>query len=154
METVPEQPTAKAPIKKTMPIVLVLLGAVLLIGISTAYNAMTGAGRKKDAAAKSTLQTKPPAWAGYANCGLRRLVGLEVDGDRFAIEGVEALFFALRCLLLGLGTRLRLAGGLLRSIRTIAVDCLCLCGRHGHGWVGLGRRDVVILRLEGGNRLL
>jgi len=59
METVPEQPTAKAPIKKTMPIVLVLLGAVLLIGISTAYNAMTGAGRKKDAAAKSTLQTKP-----------------------------------------------------------------------------------------------
>jgi type IV secretory pathway VirB10-like protein len=59
METVPEQPTAKAPIKKTMPIVLVLLGAVLLIGISTAYNAMTGASRKKDAAAKSTLQTKP-----------------------------------------------------------------------------------------------
>ena len=59
METVPEQPIAKAPIKKTMPIVLVLLGAVLLIGISTAYNAMTGASRKKDAAAKSTLQTKP-----------------------------------------------------------------------------------------------
>src|SRR3984885_8231882 len=59
METVPEQPTAKAPIRKTMPIVLVLLGAVLLIGISTAYNAMIGASRKKDAAAKSTLQTKP-----------------------------------------------------------------------------------------------
>lgn len=58
METVPEQPTAKAPIKKTMPIVLVLLGVVVLIGISTAYNAMTGASRKKEAA-KSALQTRP-----------------------------------------------------------------------------------------------
>ena len=45
METVPQQPTAKPPIRKTMPIVLVLLGAVLLIGISTAYNAMTGSSR-------------------------------------------------------------------------------------------------------------
>jgi type IV secretory pathway VirB10-like protein len=58
METVPQQPTAKPPIKKTMPIVLVLLGAVLLIGISTAYNAMTGSSRKKEAA-KSALQTRP-----------------------------------------------------------------------------------------------
>ena len=58
METVPPQPTAKPPIKKTMPIVLVLLGAVLLIGISTAYNAMTGSRRKKEAA-KSALQTRP-----------------------------------------------------------------------------------------------
>jgi len=58
METVPQQPTAKPPIRKTMPIVLVLLGAVLLIGISTAYNAMTGSNRKKEAA-KSALQTRP-----------------------------------------------------------------------------------------------
>ena len=58
METVPQQPTAKPPIRKTMPIVLVLLGAVLLIGISTAYNAMTGSSRKKEAA-KSALQTRP-----------------------------------------------------------------------------------------------
>jgi type IV secretory pathway VirB10-like protein len=58
METVPQQPTAKPPIKKTMPIVLVLLGAVLLIGISTAYNAMTGSSRKKEAA-KSALQARP-----------------------------------------------------------------------------------------------
>ena len=41
-----------------MPIVLVLLGVVVLIGISTAYNAMTGASRKKEAA-KSALQTRP-----------------------------------------------------------------------------------------------
>jgi len=59
METVPAQPTAKAPIKRTLPVVLVLLGAVVLIGVSTAYNAMTGASRKKGAAASSTLQTKP-----------------------------------------------------------------------------------------------
>jgi type IV secretory pathway VirB10-like protein len=58
METVPQQPTAKPPIRKTMPIVLVLLGAVLLIGISTAYNAMTGSSRKREAA-KSVLQTRP-----------------------------------------------------------------------------------------------
>jgi type IV secretory pathway VirB10-like protein len=58
METVPQQPTAKPPIRKTLPIVLVLLGAVLLIGISTAYNAMTGSSRKKEAA-KSALQTRP-----------------------------------------------------------------------------------------------
>jgi type IV secretory pathway VirB10-like protein len=58
METVPQQPTAKPPIRKTMPIVLVLLGAVLLIGISTAHNAITGSGRKKEAA-KSALQTRP-----------------------------------------------------------------------------------------------
>ena len=58
METVPQQPEAKPPIRKTMPIVLVLLGAVLLIGISTVYNAITGSARKKEAA-KSTLQTRP-----------------------------------------------------------------------------------------------
>jgi type IV secretory pathway VirB10-like protein len=58
MDTVPQQPVAKPPIKKTMPIVLVLLGAVVLIGASTAYNAMTASNRKKDAA-KSTMQTKP-----------------------------------------------------------------------------------------------
>jgi type IV secretory pathway VirB10-like protein len=59
METVPEQPTAKSPIQRTLPIVLVLLGVVILIGISSAYNALTGASKKKDAAAKSAYQTKP-----------------------------------------------------------------------------------------------
>ena len=34
-----------------------------------------------------------PGRADYVNRRLRRLVGLEVDGDRIAIEGVEALFF-------------------------------------------------------------
>jgi type IV secretory pathway VirB10-like protein len=58
METVPQQPLAKPPIKRTLPIVLVLTAAVLLIGISTVYNAMTSAGRKKEAA-KSALQTRP-----------------------------------------------------------------------------------------------
>jgi type IV secretion system protein VirB10 len=59
METVPEQPTAKSPIQRTLPIVLVLLGVVILIGISSAYNALSGASKKKDAAAKSAYQTKP-----------------------------------------------------------------------------------------------
>jgi type IV secretory pathway VirB10-like protein len=58
MDTVPQQPVAKPPIKKTMPIVLVLLGAVLLIGASTAYNALTSSSHKKDAT-KSTMQTRP-----------------------------------------------------------------------------------------------
>ena len=58
MDTVPQQPVAKPPIKKTMPIVLVLLGAVVLIGASTAYNALTSSNHKKEAA-KSTLQTRP-----------------------------------------------------------------------------------------------
>ena len=58
MDTVPQQPVAKPPIKKTMPIVLVLLGAVVLIGVSTAYNALTSSNHKKEAA-KSTLQTRP-----------------------------------------------------------------------------------------------
>jgi type IV secretory pathway VirB10-like protein len=58
METVPEQPQAKPPIKKTMPIVLVLLGVVVLIGISTAYNALSNSSRKREAA-KSTLVTRP-----------------------------------------------------------------------------------------------
>ena len=57
METVPQQPISKAPISKTLPIVIALTGAVLLIGVSTAYNAMSS-GHKKEAA-KSTLQTKP-----------------------------------------------------------------------------------------------
>jgi type IV secretory pathway VirB10-like protein len=58
METVPQQPIAKPPIKRTMPIVLVLLGAVLLIGLSAAYNALTGSSRKKQVA-KSALQSRP-----------------------------------------------------------------------------------------------
>ncbi|AXC15977.1 Conjugative transfer protein TrbI (plasmid) [Acidisarcina polymorpha] len=56
MDTVPQQPVAKPPIQKTLPIVLVLLGGVLLIGISTVFNLI--AGHKKEAA-KSTMQTKP-----------------------------------------------------------------------------------------------
>lgn len=58
METVPQQPLAKTPIKKTMPIVLILLGVVILIGISTAFNAMTNSSRKREAA-KSTMATRP-----------------------------------------------------------------------------------------------
>ena len=57
MDTVPQQPVAKPPIKKTMPIVLVLLGAVVLIGASTAYNAMTGSNRRKEAAKSTTANT-------------------------------------------------------------------------------------------------
>jgi type IV secretory pathway VirB10-like protein len=59
METVPEQPTPKPPIQKTLPIVLVLLGVVILIAISSAYNALTGASKKKETATKSAFQTKP-----------------------------------------------------------------------------------------------
>ena len=58
MDTVPQAPSSKPPVAKTMPIVLVLTGAVLLLGASTAYNAMTSAGHKKDAG-KSTLQSRP-----------------------------------------------------------------------------------------------
>ncbi|RXH54053.1 TrbI/VirB10 family protein [Granulicella sibirica] len=57
METVPQQPISKAPISKTLPIVIALTGAVLLIGVSTAYNAMSS-GHKKEAT-KSTLQARP-----------------------------------------------------------------------------------------------
>ncbi len=57
MGTVPVVPTGKPPIGKTMPIVLVLTGAVVLIGASTAYNTITG-GHKKEPA-KSTLQSRP-----------------------------------------------------------------------------------------------
>ena len=46
MGTVPVVPSAKPPIGKTMPIVLVLTGAVVLIGASTAYNAVTGSHKK------------------------------------------------------------------------------------------------------------
>jgi type IV secretory pathway VirB10-like protein len=59
METVPEQPNAKPPIKRTLPIVLVLLVVAVLIGVSSAYNALTGAGKKKDDATKSAYQMKP-----------------------------------------------------------------------------------------------
>ena len=57
MGTVPVVPSAKPPIGKTMPIVLVLTGAVVLIGASTAYNAVTGSHKKE--AAKSALQSRP-----------------------------------------------------------------------------------------------
>jgi hypothetical protein len=57
MGTVPVVPPAKTPIARTMPIVLVLTGAVVLIGASTAYNVISG-GHKKDVA-KSTLQSRP-----------------------------------------------------------------------------------------------
>ena len=58
MGTVPVVPAGKPPIGKTMPIVLVLTGAVVLIGASTAYNIVTGSDHKKEAA-KSSLQARP-----------------------------------------------------------------------------------------------
>ena len=58
MGTVPVAPSTKPPIGKTLPIVLALTGAIALIGISTAYNVMTGSGHKQDAT-KSTLPARP-----------------------------------------------------------------------------------------------
>jgi type IV secretory pathway VirB10-like protein len=58
MATVPAAPSAKPPIGKTMPIVLALTGAVVLIGASTAYNVISGSSSKKEAA-KSTLPARP-----------------------------------------------------------------------------------------------
>ena len=58
MASVPEAPTAKPPIGKTMPIVLALTGAVVLIGASTAYNVISGSSHKQEAA-KSTLPARP-----------------------------------------------------------------------------------------------
>ena len=58
MASVPIAPSAKSPIGKTMPIVLALTGAVVLIGASTAYNVITSSGHKQEAA-KSTLPAKP-----------------------------------------------------------------------------------------------
>ena len=58
MASVPVAPSAKPPIGKTMPIVLALTGAMVLLGVSTAYNVMTGSGSKKDPA-KSTLPARP-----------------------------------------------------------------------------------------------
>ena len=57
MGTVPVVPSGKPPIGRTMPIVLVLTGGVVLIGASTAYNTITG-GHKREAA-KSTLPSRP-----------------------------------------------------------------------------------------------
>ncbi len=57
MGTVPVVPSGKPPIGRTMPIVLMLTGAVVLIGVSTAYNVMTGSHKKEPA--KSTLQSRP-----------------------------------------------------------------------------------------------
>ena len=58
MGTVPVAPSTKPPIGKTMPIVLALTGAVVLIGASTAYNVISGSSHKQDAA-KSTLPARP-----------------------------------------------------------------------------------------------
>ncbi len=58
MGTVPVAPSTKPPIGKTLPIVLALTGAVALIGVSTAYNVITGSGHKQEAA-KSTLPASP-----------------------------------------------------------------------------------------------
>ncbi len=58
MGTVPVAPSTKPPIGKTLPIVLALTGAITLIGVSTAYNVMTGSGHKQEAT-KSTLPTRP-----------------------------------------------------------------------------------------------
>ena len=66
MGTVPSLPPAKPPINKTLPIVLVTLGAVSLIGVSTAYNVATGGHNKE--AAKSAMQAQP-ATAGSQQVG-------------------------------------------------------------------------------------
>ena len=58
MGTVPVAPSTKPPIGKTLPIVLALTGAIALIGVSTAYNVMTGSSHKQEAA-KSTLPARP-----------------------------------------------------------------------------------------------
>ena len=58
MASVPVTPSTKPPIGKTMPIILALTGAMILLGVSTAYNVMTGSGTKKDPA-KSTLPARP-----------------------------------------------------------------------------------------------
>ena len=57
MGTVPVVPSAKPPIGKTMPIVLVLTGAVILIGASTVYNVATGSHKKEPS--KSALPSRP-----------------------------------------------------------------------------------------------
>ena len=58
MGTVPVPPSTKPPIGKTLPIVLALTGAVVLLGVSAAYNAVTSSGHKQEAA-KSTLSARP-----------------------------------------------------------------------------------------------
>ena len=58
MGTVPVAAVAKPPIRRPCPSSSSLTGAVVLIGVSTAYNVMTGSSHKKEAA-KSTLQASP-----------------------------------------------------------------------------------------------
>ena len=58
MGTVPVPPSTKPPIGKTLPIVLALTGAVVLIGVSTAYNVVTTSSHKQGAT-KSTLPARP-----------------------------------------------------------------------------------------------
>ncbi|MGI4826944.1 MAG: TrbI/VirB10 family protein [Janthinobacterium lividum] len=58
MGTVPVAPSTKPPIGKTLPLVLALTGAIALIGVSTAYNVMTGNSHKQEAA-RSTLPARP-----------------------------------------------------------------------------------------------
>ncbi len=54
--TVPRQPQAEAPLKKGLPLVIGLIAAVLLFGVSNALNLISG--HKKDAA-KSALPERP-----------------------------------------------------------------------------------------------
>ena len=82
MDTVPQQQETKTPIRKTMPIVLVLLGAVVLIGISTVYNAITGSAHKKDPA-KSTLQSRP------ATADPQQVTGFEKQQAQIAKNDAE-----------------------------------------------------------------
>ncbi len=82
METVPEQPVTKAPIQKTLPIVLVLLGGVLLIGVSTAYNLIGG--HKKDAQ-KSAMQTRP------STADPQQVSGFERQQEQIAKNDAENL---------------------------------------------------------------
>ena len=60
MGTVPVAPSTKPPIGKTMPIVLALTGAVVLIGVSTAYNVMTGSGTKRKRQRAPCQLARPP----------------------------------------------------------------------------------------------
>ncbi len=79
MGTVPVVPPAKPPIGKTLPIVLVLTGAIVLIGASTAYNTLTGSHKKE--AAKSTMQSRPSTADAQQVTGFQKQQELIQKGD-------------------------------------------------------------------------
>ena len=79
MGTVPAVPPGKPPIGKTLPIVLVLTGAVALIGVSTAYNTLTSSHKKE--AAKSTMQSRPSTADAQQVNGFQKQQELIQKGD-------------------------------------------------------------------------